>query len=150
MILEILIFFAIGRSFMMIRFAAVLLLIVPFSDTSYAATSLPLAMKDGVALEATYFAIATKRIASVIHVADQTCFVHELEQIRTALSNGAALDPYSFLTKGRRVRVTSGPFRGIEGLVEDRPEPERLILQIDALGQATSLEIDAALLESAE
>ncbi len=41
---------------MMIRFAAVALLIFPFGGTPHAATSLPLEMKDGVTLDATYFA----------------------------------------------------------------------------------------------
>ena len=41
---------------MMIRFVVVLLLIFPFSGHSYAATSLPLTVKDGVTLDATYFA----------------------------------------------------------------------------------------------
>jgi len=40
----------------MIRFAAIAFLIFPFAGTSYAATSLPLEMKDGVTLDATYFA----------------------------------------------------------------------------------------------
>ncbi len=98
-------------------------------------------------LEATYTATATKRVANVIHVADQDRFVGELRQIRNALDNGADLSPYRFLTVGRRVRVSAGPFRGIEGMIEVSAKADRLVLQIDALGRATSLEIDAGLLD---
>jgi len=101
-------------------------------------------------LEATYFAVATKRVANVIHVADQERFVAEVRQIRRALDNGAELSPYGYLRVGRRVRVTAGPFHGIEGLIEDRAKPDRLVLQVAALGRATSLEIDAGLLEAAD
>ena len=98
-------------------------------------------------LEATYIANATKRVANIINVADQDRFVAELRQIRCALENGADLSPYRYLTVGRRVRVSAGPFRGIEGLIEASAKVDRLVLQIDALGRATSLEIDAGLLE---
>jgi transcription antitermination factor NusG len=99
------------------------------------------------AVDATYLAVATKRVANVIKVADQQRFVRELDQIRLALDNGAELSPYPYLKVGRRARVTAGPFRGIEGLIEEITRPDRLVLQIEALGRATSLEIDAGLLE---
>ena len=98
-------------------------------------------------IEATYLATATKRVANVITVADQDRFAGELRQIRDALGNGADLSPYPYLTVGRRVRVSAGPFRGIEGLIELSARADRLVLQIDALGRATSLEIDAGLLD---
>ncbi len=98
-------------------------------------------------VEATYFAVATKRVANAIGVPDQHRFVQELQQIRLALENRAELSPSRYLEIGRRVRVVGGPFRGIEGLIEDRSKVDRLVLQIAALGRATSLEIDADLLE---
>ena len=101
-------------------------------------------------VEATYFAIATKRVANAICVTDQRRFVQELKQIRLALDNQAQLCPSRYLEVGRRVRVMSGPFTGIEGLVEDRSKIDRLVLQIAAMGRATSLEIDADLLELVE
>lgn len=101
-------------------------------------------------LEAAYFAIQTKRVVRTIPVPDQKRFDRELGQIRLALEGGAELDPYPYLQRGRHVRVRSGPFQGLEGLVEERLRQDRLILQVQTLGQATSLEIDASLLEIAE
>ena len=43
--------------------------------------------------------------------------------------------------------MTSGPFKGIEGVVEETLKQDRLILKIQAVGRALSLEIDASLLE---
>jgi hypothetical protein len=37
--------------------------------------------------------------------------------------------------------------KDVEGIVEQRRFPNRLVLQIQTLGQATSLEVDADLLE---
>ncbi|MHC4429699.1 MAG: transcription termination/antitermination protein NusG, partial [Planctomycetota bacterium] len=98
-------------------------------------------------VEATYLAVATKRVANVIAVVNQSRLIDELDQIRRALDNGADLSSFGYLKAGRRARVSAGPFRGIEGLIEAWQKVDRLVLQIDALGRATSLEIDAGLLE---
>jgi len=100
--------------------------------------------------EATYFATATRRVVNVLDVPEQECFVNELHQIRSVLSAGAALSPFHYLTVGRHVRVTAGPFQGIEGMIEQHRPADRLVLQITALGRATSLEIDAGLLEAVD
>jgi transcription antitermination factor NusG len=94
-----------------------------------------------------YAAVSAKRVAQIIQVPDQVAFARELAQVRAAIDAGAELGPYRFLTKGRRARVTAGPFEGIEGLIEDHVRPERLILRIYALGRAVSLEVDVSLLE---
>lgn len=101
-------------------------------------------------VEDTYFAIATKRVANVIRVNDQKQFVSELQQIQCALENKAELSPCNYIEIGKCARVTSGPFIGLEGIVENHARPDRLVLQVAALGQATSLEIDADLLEQVE
>lgn len=92
-------------------------------------------------------ALSTNRIARVIETPDQTRLIHELRQIHAALAAGVTLDPYPYLRVGHRVRVRSGPLMGVEGLVEERRKPHRLVLQVQTLGQAMSLELDADLLE---
>lgn len=98
-------------------------------------------------IDATYFAISTKRIANVIPVTNQDLFERELLQIREALTRGAELIVDDRLVVGRRVRVAAGPFQGIEGHIEQCAKPHRLILQIAVLGRSASLEIDRDLLE---
>jgi transcription antitermination factor NusG len=98
-------------------------------------------------LEQTYQAVSTKRVARVLPVPDQDRLEHELVQIRAALLGEAVLDPYPYLSVGRRARVTTGPLRGVEGLVQSRPSETRLVLGIQTLGQAVAVEIDPSLLE---
>lgn len=101
-------------------------------------------------MDSTYFAVATKRVARVLPVPDQTGLTHELAHIRLALQGQATLDPFPFLRVGRRVRVTAGPLRGVEGIVHARPTETRLVLCVQTLGQAVATEIDASLLEPAD
>ncbi len=101
-------------------------------------------------LEETYFAVSTKRVTQVLTVVDQDRLDRELYSIRLALVGDATLDPYPFLAVGKRARVTAGPLRGVEGLIQSRPSETRLVLCVHTLGQAVSTEIDPALLEPAE
>jgi transcription antitermination factor NusG len=55
----------------------------------------------------------------------------------------------SLLPAGKllRVEVRSGPFRGLQGVIEEVGRNDRLILQVQTLGRAVCLEIDGALLD---
>jgi transcription antitermination factor NusG len=98
-------------------------------------------------VEAIYPAIASKRAVGAVRTENQDALDRELLNLRIALESGAGLDPYPFLERGRPVRVMAGPFKGIEGVVEDRRSIDRLVLQIHTLGRATALEIDPSILE---
>ncbi len=98
-------------------------------------------------IDAAYFAVASKRVARIIDVPDQEAFERQIIQIKRALISGATLDPYPYLGVGKKVTVRSGPLRGLEGLVEQRRSVHRLVLRVDVLGQATSLEIDGGILD---
>lgn len=94
-----------------------------------------------------YEADRTRRVAQIIRVPDQQRMDRDLRNIRLALGVDAALDPFPFLRAGVRVEVRAGPFRGLQGVVQDRTRLDRLILQVETLGQAVSLEIDGSLLD---
>jgi transcription antitermination factor NusG len=98
-------------------------------------------------LDDVYRADRTGRVVSVIRVSDQRQIDWELRNVALALSRGAAMEPYPYLVCGRRVEVRSGPFRGLQGTIEERLSAGRLILGVAMLGAATSLEIDGALVE---
>lgn len=97
-----------------------------------------------------YEADRTSRVVQILAVNDQEKLNWELRNLDLAITSEAQLDPYPYLVKGIRVVVRSGPLQGMEGIIESRTKNDRLILQVDVLGQATSLEIDAALLEPLE
>lgn len=94
--------------------------------------------------------MSTRRVVQMVDVADQARLDHELAQIRRALEIGAGLDPYPYLKEGKMARVRSGPFAGIEGLIESKGRDDRLVLRIEALAQAVSLEIDVGLIEAVD
>lgn len=99
-------------------------------------------------LDEAYQADRTKRVANIIRVTDQQRLEWELKNIRLALSHDAPLDPYPHLVRGGRVEVRRGPFQGVQGVIEDKGKDSRLILQVDVLGRAVSLEIDSADVDS--
>lgn len=101
-------------------------------------------------LEDAYRAERTRRVAKIIQVTNQAKLDTELASLAQALSVDAKLDPNPYLNGGVRVVVKSGPLRGLQGLIEDRARRHRIILQIEALGQAVSLEVEAANLELAD
>jgi len=91
--------------------------------------------------------LKTNRVASLIEVKDQDKLINELLQIEQALRAGAPLTPHSYIRAGRRCRVIAGPLMGLEGVVAQLKNAVRLVLQVDILGQAASVEIDVDMLE---
>lgn len=103
----------------------------------------------------------TNRVANIIEVKDQERFLGELLQIERALQAGAPLAPHKYIKAGQRCRVIGGPLADLQGVVMRVPaqktgSPEgavktkstlRLVLQIDMLGQAASVEIDTDMIE---
>lgn len=99
------------------------------------------------AINDAYRADRTRRVAKIINVADQTTLDWELRNLHLALTRDAPLDLSAKLTRGTLVEVRAGPFKGLQGVVEDRARPTRLVLQVAMLGRAVSLEVDDSLLE---
>ena len=94
-----------------------------------------------------YSAARTQRIANILPVADQARLHWELQNLSLALAHGSRLDPFPYLKQGALVEVKSGPLRGLQGLVESRVGFDRLVLQVEMLGRAMSMELHGALVE---
>jgi transcriptional antiterminator RfaH len=98
-------------------------------------------------LDEAYRVDRTKRVVNILDVVNQEQLAWELANLRKALESKAPLRRHAYLSKGKRVTIRSGPFRGLEGVVEDRAQSGRLVLQVHVLGKATALEIDMSLLD---
>jgi len=98
-------------------------------------------------IESAFAATRTRRVVRVLRIADQDLFERDIRNIQIALGQSAQLDPYPFLTEGVRVEVRTGPFRGLQGVVEAKSHADRLILQVEMLGRAVSMEMDCSLLD---
>jgi transcription antitermination factor NusG len=92
--------------------------------------------------------LRTNRVANIIEVKNQEKLLNEMLPIERALNAGASLEPHKYLKKGQRCRVTAGPLGNMEGIVIQAKGGARLVLQIDMLGQAASVEIDTDLIET--
>ena len=67
----------------------------------------------------------------------------EMENLQTSLATWKAT-PYPFLTSGKKVRLKSGPFAGLEGTILRRKGKMRLVVTLDLIQRAILLELDAA------
>lgn len=95
-------------------------------------------------------ALRTNRVANVLEVADQQRLMTDLRQIHRLTSNGAAVDVYPGLRRGRRCRITGGSLKGLEGVILRRRGVCRVSIAVDVLGQSAEVEIDGSLLEVIE
>jgi|SRR5215469_1021720 len=73
----------------------------------------------------------------------------EIEALRDRLSGSAKIEPHPYLRAGRKVRVRSGPFQGLEGIIVRRKDRCRLIFSIDLIQRSLAIELDEADLEAA-
>jgi transcriptional antiterminator NusG len=69
----------------------------------------------------------------------------ELESIRVLIGSELQYDPCPMIHEGTMVEVVHGPLRGVIGRLVRKDAPKaRLILSVDLIGQAVSVEVDAA------
>ena len=91
--------------------------------------------------------LKTNRAAGLIAVENQNQLVRELLPIETMLKLGKTVLPHDYIQVGQRCRVTAGPLAGSVGMVVQTPKETRLVLQVDMLGQAASVEIASDMVE---
>src|SRR5439155_1126301 len=69
----------------------------------------------------------------------------EMESIRVLIGSELQYDPCPLLREGVMVEVVHGPLRGVVGrLLRKDPGRARLVLSVDLIGQAVSVDVDAA------
>ena len=69
----------------------------------------------------------------------------ELESIRVLVGSDLQYDPCPLIREGMMVEVVHGPLRGVIGRLMRKDAPRaRLVLSVDLIGQAVSVEVDAA------
>jgi transcription antitermination factor NusG len=68
----------------------------------------------------------------------------EVEALREGLVQRMRAAPHPFLTVGKRARVRSGPFAGLEGILLRRKGNCRFVLSIELIRRSIIVDIDAA------
>jgi transcription termination/antitermination protein NusG len=69
---------------------------------------------------------------------------HEIAALRQVVESDLAYDPCPLIHEGDKVEVTHGPLTGVIGRLVRKGAHARLVLSVDLIGQAVSVDVDAA------
>ena len=83
-------------------------------------------------------------LARVITIADEPKFLRQLADVKLIVASGLELSLHPLIHRGSRVRVVSGPLRGLEGIVDDPANPKGIILAVDVLQQGLHVRMPLA------
>jgi len=92
--------------------------------------------------------LRTPSIASLVTVAGVPASLpnNEIESLKAGVCQ-LNLEPHPYLRKGDRVRVKSGPFAGQEGILVMHKNRWRVVICVELLMQAISVELDTSTVE---
>ncbi len=87
-------------------------------------------------------AVRTNRLVQVLDVVDQENLVRELRQIHRMLTSGLPVLPEPALPVGSRVRITSGPLTGIEGVILRHGKRDQFVAVVHFLGRGATVDLE--------
>ncbi len=91
--------------------------------------------------------LQSDHVANLLDVYDQDLFARQLHEVMQALETDLEIRLAPTIGEGARVKIKSGPLRGIEGWVEKRYGMSVVLLRLDFIGQAAAVKMDAGELE---
>ncbi len=68
----------------------------------------------------------------------------EMEIMRSGLLERLRAEPHPFLTVGRRVAITGGPFAGLEGVLKRKKSSLRVVVSLELIQRSVAVEVEAA------
>ena len=91
------------------------------------------------------FVLETQGVNTIVKFGKQIAIVQNsvIKAIRLAMEGGYQLEPVEYFVEGNRVEVVAGPMKGIKGIVAKLRGQNRLIIKIDAIQQALSIQIES-------
>lgn len=66
----------------------------------------------------------------------------EMEILREGLCQSLHVEPHPFLTVGRRVRITGGPFAGLEGVLRRKKNSLRVVVSLELIQRSVVVDVD--------
>jgi transcription antitermination factor NusG len=95
--------------------------------------------------ERKYEVLNTHGVAAIVSVAGTPASIsnQEIENIRRAVNTSTNVEPHPFLQIGDVISVRSGPLAGTTGFLVRKKDSFRLVICVEILGRAASVEIDA-------
>jgi transcriptional antiterminator RfaH len=88
-----------------------------------------------------------EHVANLLTVHDQVLFIGQLGEILQALETELEVFLAPTIGAGSRVKVKSGPLRGMDGWVEQRYGMTTVLLRLDFIAQAAAVKVQADELE---
>jgi transcription antitermination factor NusG len=86
-------------------------------------------------------------IVRTLPVENERVFLEQIDQVKRLLASGTELTLKPLFTKGRSVRVSSGPLWGVQGIVHELTEISEVVIQVDVLQQGLLVKIPLSQLE---
>lgn len=86
-------------------------------------------------------------LVRALWIDDQVLFLKQLGFVRTVVESGIQTTLQPLVKKGVRVRISSGPFYGVEGYVESPDSPRGVVVALDILQQGVLVPIPLEQLE---
>ena len=88
------------------------------------------------------FVLQTQGVNTIVKFGKQIAIVQNsvIEAIRLAMEGGYELEPVEYFVEGNIVEVVAGPMKGVKGIVAKLKGQNRLIIKIDAIQQALSIQ----------
>ena len=71
-----------------------------------------------------------------------------IKAMRLAIEGGYELEPTEYFVEGNLVEVIAGPMKGLRGIVARLKGQSRLIIKIDAIQQALSIQIESKFIKN--
>ena len=71
-----------------------------------------------------------------------------IDNIKNIIEGGYNIEQTDYFIKGDEVRVVSGPLKGLDGVVLDLRGANKIIIKIESIQQAFSVEISSGLIKS--
>lgn len=94
--------------------------------------------------------LKTRGVAQIVGIHNTPVSIpdQQIENIRILMTSNLKSDPHPFLKIGQRVRVKTGALQGCEGILIRKKNITTLVLSIELLQQAVSVEVDALNVEA--
>jgi transcription antitermination factor NusG len=92
--------------------------------------------------------LQTPSVACLVGISGQPSALpdEEIEALKQCSARGIAIEPYPYLSTGRRVRIVAGALCGYEGILVRRKGHHRVVLSINLVKQSAAIEVDASML----
>ncbi len=82
-------------------------------------------------------------VANFLLVKNEKELVDDLKRIFEGRRSDLPMNEHAYVEKGYKVKITSGPLIGLEGIIENAENPSQIILNVSMLKKAVSVTMPA-------